>query len=295
MVTIRLARGGAKKRPYFHITVADSRRARDGKYIERVGFFNPIASAQGDRLNIDHERLEYWVSKGAQISGTVKTLIKQSKLSPEDFAKLVTKKEKLRLANLEKKKASAQEGEPSPDSSPDGAELENTEGQETISTSEDKQQNNEDNTMEKTEDIIDKVAEGAKEVTEEASEAVKDVAEGAVDVAEDVVETAEDVVEDAVDVVKDVAEGAVDVAEDVTDTAKEVASDLAEGDIVEAVKDVAEGAVDVVEDVVETAEDVVEDAVDAVKDVAEGAADTVEDAVEAVKDAFTSDDSKDDK
>ena len=58
MVTIRLARGGAKKRPYFHITVADSRRARDGKYIERVGFFNPIASAQGDRLNIDHERLE---------------------------------------------------------------------------------------------------------------------------------------------------------------------------------------------------------------------------------------------
>ena len=294
MVTIRLARGGAKKRPYFHITVADSRRARDGKYIERVGFFNPIASAQGDRLNIDHERLEYWVSKGAQISDTVKTLVKQSKLSPEDFAKLVTKKEKLRLANLEKKKASAQEGEPPNDSS-DGAALENIEGQETISTSEDKQQNNEDNTMEKTEDIIDKVAEGAKEVTEEASEAVKDVAEGAVDVAEDVVETAEDVVEDAVDVVKDVAEGAVDVAEDVTDTAKEVASDLAEGDIVEAAKDVAEGAVDVVEDVVETAEDVVEDAVDAVKDVAEGAADAVEDAVEAVKDAFTSDDSKDDK
>ena len=295
MVTIRLARGGAKKRPYFHITVADSRRARDGKYIERVGFFNPIASAQGDRLNIDHERLEYWVSKGAQISDTVKTLIKQSKLSPEDFAKLVTKKEKLRLANLEKKKASAQEGEPSHDSSSDGAELENIERQETISTSEDKQQNNEDNTMEKTEDIIDKVAEGAKEVTEEASEAVKDVAEGAVDVAEDVVETAEDVVEDAVEAVKDVAEGAVDVAEDVTDTAKEVASDLTEGDIVEAAKDVAEGAVDVVEDVVETAEDVVEDAVDAVKDVAEGAADAVEDAVDAVKDAFTSDDSKDDK
>ena len=220
MVTIRLARGGAKKRPYFHITVADSRRARDGKYIERVGFFNPIASAQGDRLNIDHERLEYWVSKGAQISGTVKTLIKQSKLSPEDFAKLVTKKEKLRLANLEKKKASAQEGEPPNDSS-DGAALENIEGQETISTSEDKQQNNEDKTMEKTEDIIDKVAEGAKEVTEEASEAVKDVAEGAVDVAEDVVETAEDVVEDAVDAVKDVVEGAADAVEDAVDAVKD--------------------------------------------------------------------------
>ena len=95
MVTIRLARGGAKKRPYFHITVADSRRARDGKYIERVGFFNPIASAQNDRLNIDHERLDYWVSKGAQVTERVKTLIKESKLSTEDFNQLIAKKEKV--------------------------------------------------------------------------------------------------------------------------------------------------------------------------------------------------------
>jgi small subunit ribosomal protein S16 len=107
MVTIRLARGGAKKRPYFHITVADSRRARDGKYIERVGFFNPIASAQNDRLNIDHERLDYWVSKGAQVTERVKTLIKESKLSTEDFNQLIAKKEKLRLVKLEKKKSSA--------------------------------------------------------------------------------------------------------------------------------------------------------------------------------------------
>jgi small subunit ribosomal protein S16 len=74
MVTIRLARGGAKKRPYFHITVADSRRARDGKYIERVGFFNPLASAQDDRIKIDHERLDYWISVGAKMSDTVKKL-----------------------------------------------------------------------------------------------------------------------------------------------------------------------------------------------------------------------------
>ena len=111
MVTIRLARGGAKKRPYFHITVADSRRARDGKYIERVGFFNPIASAQNDRLNIDHERLDYWVSKGAQVTERVKTLIKESKLSTEDFNQLIAKKEKLRLVKLEKKKSSASEAD----------------------------------------------------------------------------------------------------------------------------------------------------------------------------------------
>ena len=85
MVTIRLARGGAKKRPYFHITVADSRRARDGKYIERVGFFNPIASAQDDRIKIDHERLDYWISKGAKITDRVKNIIKQSKFSPEEY------------------------------------------------------------------------------------------------------------------------------------------------------------------------------------------------------------------
>ena len=98
MVTIRLARGGAKKRPYFHITVADSRRARDGKYIERVGFFNPIASAQNDRLNIDHERLDYWVSKGAQVTERVKTLIKESNLSKVDFNQLVAKKEKTQVS-----------------------------------------------------------------------------------------------------------------------------------------------------------------------------------------------------
>ena len=222
MVTIRLARGGAKKRPYFHITVADSRRARDGKYIERVGFFNPIASAQNDRLNIDHERLDYWVSKGAQVTERVKTLIKESKLSTEDFNQLIAKKEKLRLVKLEKKKSSASEAdtEESPSEGEEvSAETENTEPK---STNNNNQSNNEDNLMEKTEDIIDKVAEGTKDVAEGAAEAVTDVAEGAVNVAEEVVETAEDVVEDAAKAVTDVAEGAANVAGDVVETAEDV-------------------------------------------------------------------------
>ena len=130
MVTIRLARGGAKKRPYFHITVADSRRARDSKYIERVGFFNPIASAQNDRLSIDHERLDYWVSKGAQVTERVKTLIKESKLSTEDFNQLIAKKEKLRLVKLEKKKASASE---------EGSDDKTSEGEETLAKTDDKE------------------------------------------------------------------------------------------------------------------------------------------------------------
>ena len=77
MVTIRLARGGSKKRPFYHITVADSRRARDSRFIERVGFFNPIARGQEERLRVDNERVEYWVGQGAQLSDRVASLIKQ--------------------------------------------------------------------------------------------------------------------------------------------------------------------------------------------------------------------------
>lgn len=79
MVTIRLARSGAKKRPFYHIVVTDSRNKRDGRYIERVGFFNPIATVQEQELKIDHARVEYWVSQGAQISERVAKLIKQHK------------------------------------------------------------------------------------------------------------------------------------------------------------------------------------------------------------------------
>ncbi len=76
MVTIRLARGGSKKRPFYHLTVADSRRARDGRYIERVGFFNPIARGQEERLRVDNDRVDYWVGQGAQLSDRVAKLLK---------------------------------------------------------------------------------------------------------------------------------------------------------------------------------------------------------------------------
>ena len=76
MVTIRLARGGSKKRPFYHLTVADSRRARDSRYIERVGFFNPIARGQEERLRVDNTRVDHWVSQGAQLSDRVAKLLK---------------------------------------------------------------------------------------------------------------------------------------------------------------------------------------------------------------------------
>ncbi|MEO0443420.1 MAG: 30S ribosomal protein S16 [Pseudomonadota bacterium] len=76
MVTIRLSRGGSKKRPFYHLTVTDSRRARDGRFIERVGFFNPVARGQEERLRIDNERVDYWISQGAQLSDRVAKLVK---------------------------------------------------------------------------------------------------------------------------------------------------------------------------------------------------------------------------
>jgi small subunit ribosomal protein S16 len=78
MVTIRLARGGSKKRPFYHLTVADSRAARNSRFIERVGFFNPVARGQEERLRIDTDRVDYWVSQGAQVSDRVATLIKET-------------------------------------------------------------------------------------------------------------------------------------------------------------------------------------------------------------------------
>lgn len=77
MVVIRLARGGAKKRPFFNLVVADSRRARDGRFIERVGFYNPKAPEGHEALRINRERLAYWQSKGAKLSNTVARLVKQ--------------------------------------------------------------------------------------------------------------------------------------------------------------------------------------------------------------------------
>ena len=77
MVTIRLARGGAKKRPFYHMVVTDSRSSRDGRYIERVGFFNPVARGNEERLNIKRDRVEYWIGQGAQTSERVGKLLKE--------------------------------------------------------------------------------------------------------------------------------------------------------------------------------------------------------------------------
>ncbi|WP_053981329.1 30S ribosomal protein S16 [Marinagarivorans algicola] len=78
MVTIRLARGGSKKRPFYHLTVTDSRSARNGRYIERVGFFNPVARGQEERLRVDNARIEHWVSQGAKLSDRVTRLLKEA-------------------------------------------------------------------------------------------------------------------------------------------------------------------------------------------------------------------------
>lgn len=76
MVTIRLSRGGAKARPFYHIVVCDSRRARDGRYVERLGFFSPMATANEEKLRIDLVRVDYWVGVGAQLSDRVASLLK---------------------------------------------------------------------------------------------------------------------------------------------------------------------------------------------------------------------------
>ncbi|QOL15618.1 30S ribosomal protein S16 [Dickeya dianthicola] len=79
MVTIRLARGGAKKRPFYQVVVTDSRNARDGRFIERLGFFNPIATGKAEGLRLDLDRIEHWVSLGATVSDRVSALIKDAK------------------------------------------------------------------------------------------------------------------------------------------------------------------------------------------------------------------------
>ncbi len=77
MVTIRMARGGSKKRPFYKIVVTDERKPRDSGYIERLGFFNPRAKGQEVRLELKQDRVDYWVSQGAQLSTRVNTLLKE--------------------------------------------------------------------------------------------------------------------------------------------------------------------------------------------------------------------------
>jgi len=78
MVVIRLARGGSKKRPFYNIVAADSRNRRDGRFIERVGFYNPVASGAEETLRVANDRLAYWQGNGAQLSPTVARLVKQA-------------------------------------------------------------------------------------------------------------------------------------------------------------------------------------------------------------------------
>jgi small subunit ribosomal protein S16 len=75
MVVIRLARGGAKKRPFYNVVVTDSRSRRDGRFIERVGFYNPVAAAHEEGLRISHDRVAYWREHGAKLSDTVTMLV----------------------------------------------------------------------------------------------------------------------------------------------------------------------------------------------------------------------------
>jgi small subunit ribosomal protein S16 len=86
MVVIRLSRGGAKKRPFYHMVVTDSRKRRDGSYIERIGYFNPIARGQEVRLHVEVEKLKHWQNVGAQLSDRVSALIKEFNKNSESAA-----------------------------------------------------------------------------------------------------------------------------------------------------------------------------------------------------------------
>ncbi len=115
MVIIRLARGGAKKTPFYNVVVADSRNRRDGRFIERVGFYNPSAKSGAESLRVDQERVTFWQNNGAQLSDTVARLVKFHAKGPEhaiaakakDAAKAEAAKAKVAAAAAEKAKADA--------------------------------------------------------------------------------------------------------------------------------------------------------------------------------------------
>jgi small subunit ribosomal protein S16 len=81
MVTIRLSRGGAKKRPFYHVVATDKRSSRDGRYIERLGFYNPLAAKHEETLRVDAERVKHWITNGAQPSERVQYLLKEHKVA----------------------------------------------------------------------------------------------------------------------------------------------------------------------------------------------------------------------
>jgi len=79
MVIIRLSRSGSKKRPFYHVVISDKKSPRDGRYIERLGFYNPLAKGKDIKLNLNFKRIEYWMLNGAQISGRMNSLVKDYK------------------------------------------------------------------------------------------------------------------------------------------------------------------------------------------------------------------------
>lgn len=81
MVVIRLARGGSKKRPFYNVVVADSRNRRDGRFIERVGFYNPVANEKQERVRLNADRLNQWVAQGAQLTDAVAKLVNEQKIA----------------------------------------------------------------------------------------------------------------------------------------------------------------------------------------------------------------------
>jgi small subunit ribosomal protein S16 len=115
MVVIRLSRGGSKKNPFYNVVVADSRNRRDGRFIERVGFYNPSAKANAEGLRIDAARVSHWTGNGAQMSDTVARLVKTHAKGPEaaiaakakDAAKADAKKATIAAAEAAKVKAAA--------------------------------------------------------------------------------------------------------------------------------------------------------------------------------------------
>ncbi|PPC86639.1 MAG: 30S ribosomal protein S16 [Methylotenera sp.] len=107
MVVIRLSRGGSKKNPFYNVVVADSRNRRDGRFIERVGFYNPSAKAGAEGLRIDEARVSHWTSNGAQLSDTVARLAKTHAKGPE--AALAAKAKDAAKADAAKAKAAALE------------------------------------------------------------------------------------------------------------------------------------------------------------------------------------------
>lgn len=102
MVVIRLSRGGAKKSPFFNLVVADSRNRRDGRFIERVGFYNPSASGEAQALHVNQERVSYWTGVGAQLSDTVKRLVKLHSTGADGMAKAKIKDEEKAKAKVAK-------------------------------------------------------------------------------------------------------------------------------------------------------------------------------------------------